>query len=126
VVFTSTFAAGLLAVALAPWLPLAIACMVPVGVGSVGMLVTGNGHVQLACDARMRGRVMALWTTCVLGSRPIGAPIVGAVSEGLGPRYGVALGGLSILLFAMPAWLLLAEFDRAGLRLRPGFSRPGR
>ncbi|WP_443060687.1 hypothetical protein [Streptomyces sp. NBC_00448] len=43
---------------------------------------------------------MALWSIALVGSTPIGAPIIGAVSQGLDPRVGVALGALSCLAAA--------------------------
>lgn len=40
---------------------------------------------------------MALWSTALVGSTPIGAPIVGAVSEVFNPRAGIALGALACI-----------------------------
>jgi hypothetical protein len=45
----------------------------------------------------MRGRVLALQAIVFLGSTPVGGPIVGAISETLGARYGIALGALATL-----------------------------
>ena len=46
----------------------------------------------------MRGRVLALQTVVFLGSTPIGGPIVGVVSDHLGPRSGMAFGGFAALI----------------------------
>ena len=46
----------------------------------------------------MRGRVLALQAVLFLGSTPIGAPIVGWVSQQFGARYGVGLGAVAALL----------------------------
>ncbi|MGN6621925.1 MAG: hypothetical protein ACTHKR_12815, partial [Sphingomonas sp.] len=42
-----------------------------------------------------RGRVMALRIGIALGGTPIGAPIVGAVADHLGPRWALGVGALS-------------------------------
>jgi MFS family permease len=66
-----------------------------VGLAAILFLTTGNATVQLASDPHYRGRVMALWSTALVGSAPIGAPIVGAVSEALDPRAAIALGAFA-------------------------------
>ena len=46
---------------------------------------------------------MALWAVAFLGSTPLGAPIVGAISEHLSPRGGLVVGGVACLLAAGPS-----------------------
>ena len=60
-------------------------------------------HVQLArCSSApippMRGRVMAVYTITLLGSTPIGGPLIGWISEQFGPRWGFALGGIATIV----------------------------
>jgi MFS family permease len=88
-------AMGLLAVA--PTLPTAIAACVLVGVASVIFLTTGNSTVQLASDPDYRGRVNALWSMALVGSTPIGSPIIGTLSDVAGPRSALALGAAACL-----------------------------
>jgi len=40
----------------------------------------------------MRGRMMALAMTLVLGGQPLGAPLVGWVANSLGPRWALVVG----------------------------------
>jgi MFS family permease len=122
--------------AVAPTLPAFVAVTVPMGACILMFTTTANATVQLATEPAMRGRVMALYVLVFLGTTPIGAPVVGAVSEAAGPRAGLALGGVSCLLAAAA----MAAAHRAGLsrigrsgpgrpwpgRSRPGRSRPGR
>ena len=61
---------------------------------------TGNSTLQLTAEPRFRGRVMALWAVAFLGSTPLGAPVIGAVSEHLSPRGGLVIGGLACLVAA--------------------------
>jgi MFS family permease len=85
------------AAALAPSLPVVLAVLVVAGFASTSFLATGNSTLQLTSDAGYRGRVMALWSVTFLGSTPIGGPIIGAVAEYFGPRYGLAVGGVAAL-----------------------------
>jgi MFS family permease len=88
-------AVGLLAAA--PTMPAAIAACVLVGAASVTFLTTGNATIQLAAEPRYRGRVTALWSMAFVGSTPIGAPVIGALSDIAGPRYALALGAVACL-----------------------------
>jgi MFS family permease len=91
------YAAAVGLVAAAPTLPTAIAACVLVGVASVIFLTTGNSTVQLASDPEYRGRVTALWSMALVGSTPIGSPVIGALSDLAGPRYALALGAAACL-----------------------------
>ena len=88
-------AVGLLAAA--PTLVTAVVACVVVGVASVMFLTTGNATIQLASDPQYRGRVTALWSMALVGTTPIGSPIIGALSDVAGPRYALALGAAACL-----------------------------
>jgi MFS family permease len=88
-------------VAAAPTLATAIAACVLAGAASVIFLTTGNATIQLASDPEYRGRVTALWSMALVGSTPIGAPVVGALSDTLGPRYALGLGAAACLAAAV-------------------------
>ena len=79
-------------VAAAPTLPAAIAACAITGAASVVFLTTGNSTIQLTSDPAYRGRVTALWSLALVGSTPIGSPIVGALSQLASPRWALALG----------------------------------
>jgi hypothetical protein len=78
--------------AAAPTLPAAVAACAITGAASVVFLTTGNSTIQLASDPAYRGRVTALWSLALVGSTPIGSPIIGAVSQLTSPRWALALG----------------------------------
>jgi MFS family permease len=88
-------AMGLLA--LAPTLPAAVAACVLVGVATIMFLTTGNSTIQLASEPDHRGRVTALWSMALVGTTPIGSPIIGAISDAAGPRSAVGLGAVACL-----------------------------
>lgn len=48
--------------------------------------------VQVSTDSSMRGRVMALAMTLVLGGQPLGAPLAGWVANSFGPRWALVVG----------------------------------
>jgi predicted MFS family arabinose efflux permease len=84
-------------IAIAPTLPTAVAACVLTGVATVIFLTTGNATIQLASEPGYRGRVTALWSMALVGTTPIGSPVIGAVSDSAGPRYALALGAAACL-----------------------------
>jgi MFS family permease len=124
-VAAALFGAAILATALAPTLAVAVIALTLVGAASVSFLATGNTTLQLASEPRFRGRVMALWTVAFLGSTPLGAPIVGVVSEHIGPRGGLVVGGLACLVAAAIGAVVLLREGRPGRPLREPEPRPG-
>jgi MFS family permease len=91
------FGVTMLGLALAPGQQVAFAVGVAMGFASITFMTTSTAIVQLRADPSMRGRVLALQAIVFLGSTPIGGPVVGAVAEGLGARYGIGLGALAAL-----------------------------
>ena len=85
----------LLGAALVPFLWLAPFAMLAVGYGSILFTSTSKSALQLGASPQMRGRVMALWSMCVTGSTPIGAPIVGWVGDHIGPRWSLGVGTIA-------------------------------
>ncbi|MGW3041730.1 MFS transporter [Kitasatospora sp. NPDC001159] len=103
----AAFGAALTAAATVPGIPATLAALTFVGVASTVFLATGNTTLQLVSHPQFRGRVMALWSVTFLGSTPIGGPILGVVSQHLGPRAGLALGAGTCLLAAVLGLLVL-------------------
>jgi MFS family permease len=112
------FGCALLAVALAPSEVVALALLVPMGAASISFVATNNATLQLRADPAMRGRVMALNAIAFLGSTPIGAPLLGYVSDASNPRVALALGGVATLLASIPLFVL-ARHRRADGQLEP-------
>jgi MFS family permease len=92
-----------LALALAPTLPIAWLLMPPLGAVAIAFPITGNAALQLTSSDEMRGRVMSIYSVLFLGSTPLGGPIAGWVGEHLGPRVGLAAGGLVAVLTGFAA-----------------------
>ncbi|KES07472.1 MFS transporter [Streptomyces toyocaensis] len=93
--------------------------MVPLGLFSMTVNVTTNTSLQMATDPAVRGRVMALYMMVFLGGSPVGAPIVGWITDTYGARVGFAAGGAVAIAAATVIGLILAR--AGGLRLSLGW-----
>lgn len=86
--------------ALMPSLALTAVAMIAVGLCSIYFTTLGNSILQLESEPQMRGRVMAFWAMAFLGSTTIGGPIIGWVGQNIGPRWGLAVGGIAAIVAA--------------------------
>lgn len=66
-----------------------------VGIFSINVITQANTLIQLETLPEMRGRVMALWSMAMIGSTPIGGPIVGALAEFAGARWGIGIAAIA-------------------------------
>jgi MFS family permease len=97
------YGVALVGAAVAPTLAVEMVVLVPVGAAGIAFTAMANGVLQTECAPEMRGRVAALFTVAFLGSTPIGGPIIGWVSQALGPRAGLWVGGLATLAVTIAA-----------------------
>ncbi|MEX2294596.1 MAG: MFS transporter [Acidimicrobiales bacterium] len=93
----TAFGLSMALLAIAPTQAIAFPVGVILGLTSITFMTTSTAIVQLRADPSMRGRVLALQAIVFLGSTPIGGPIVGAISERLGARWGLAVGALATI-----------------------------
>lgn len=100
VISASLFGLSVLLTAIAPSLTLAFCALIIVGFFSINFTSLGNVTLQLESAPTMQGRVMALWSVAFLGTTPIGGPLIGAIGEHAGPRWGLAVGGAAALAAA--------------------------
>lgn len=82
---------------LAPSYFVYLALLVPAGIALITVNTAANAAVQLATSAEMRGRVMGIYVLVFVGGAPIGASLVGWLSEIGGPRAGAVLTGVFVL-----------------------------
>ncbi|MER7108374.1 MFS transporter [Streptomyces sp. NPDC000229] len=95
--------------------------LVPIGMFGLTVNVTANSSVQLATDPVMRGRVMSLYMMVFVGGTPVGAPLLGWITDTYGARVGFATGGAVSLTAAVVIGLVLARVG--GLRLKVDLRR---
>ncbi len=100
---------AILAVAVSPTKPGPSSLLVPMGAASISFVATNNATLQLRADPAMRGRVMSLNAIAFLGSTPIGAPLLGYISDTTNPRVALALGGAATLAATIPLFVLGAR-----------------
>jgi MFS family permease len=111
----TALAFGLLALLAAamPSIALEIPVLALLGASAVSFAATINSSLQLSVEPQMRGRVMALYSVVFLGSTPIGAPLVGWLSEAYDPRMALLLAAISGLA---AAWAAHVSFARIRAR----------
>ena len=87
--------------ALSPSLWIFALSLIPVGLFALTLMTSANAYVQTTTTPVMRGRVMALYFAIFLGGTPLGAPIVGWVSNAFGPRWSLGVAAASGLVTAV-------------------------
>ncbi len=110
----STFSVLLLAVALSRWWITTVPLVALLGVASIIFTATANTRLQLVAPARLRGRVMSIYSLLFAGTTPIGSLILGALAD----RGGVqlAVGEMAAVCIAgVIAGLLYMQRTRARL-----------
>ena len=112
--FVAVLAFGLLevAVGLAPTYELMALLLIPTGAAVLTFTTTANSIVQLGSAPQVRGRVMALYILVFLGGTPVGAPLIGAFAELLGPRSSIVLGGVVTALSGIVAAVVMTRVRR--------------
>jgi MFS family permease len=98
-----------------------VVMLLPMGAAALTFTIAANSTVQLGSDPAFRGRVMAIYMMCFTGGTPIGAPLVGAISDALGARAGVLWSGGISALAALGAAVVVSR--RRGVTLRTQVGR---
>ncbi|MDA8025277.1 MAG: MFS transporter [Actinomycetota bacterium] len=94
------FGLMMLGMAAAPSYALELVVTAATGAISILFLSTANTLLQIKAREEMRGRVMALYGVAFLGSTPVGAPLIGFISQHFGGRIGILVGGVATILAA--------------------------
>ncbi|MGE3327670.1 MAG: hypothetical protein AB7N61_19955, partial [Acidimicrobiia bacterium] len=91
------FGVSLLLLAAAPSLIAAMVAAITLGFASIMFMTGATSIIQTRAEPSMRGRVLALQAMVLLGTNPIGGPIIGQVTDWFGARVAVLLGGVGAL-----------------------------
>jgi predicted MFS family arabinose efflux permease len=100
----------------------ALPLMSVVGFGILVTSVSVNMILQTIVDDGKRGRVMSLYTVAFLGISPFGALAAGALSDLIGPRATLSLGGTGCALAVL---ILARNRPRVAAHIRPIYDRMG-
>jgi MFS family permease len=107
------------AAAVAPGMAVFLVLLIAMGFLNLAFQSMANASVQLAVDPELRGRVMGLYMLAFIGGTPIGAPVIGALTNQFGARAGMVICG------AVPA-LAAVLVAAAATRRRPTEHGAGR
>jgi len=83
-----------------------------IGLCTITLLNSANATLQTESDPELRGRVMAIYMTIVMGGTPLGAPVIGWIGETYGARWTLVVGGILVLVGVVLALLVRALVDR--------------
>lgn len=97
--------------AAAPSQPLCCVALVPLGTVMLLFVTSANSIVQTAAPDALRGRVISIYLTVFLGSGAFGGPLVGYLSQHLGPREALCVAGIVSMAAATA---LAARLARGG------------
>ncbi len=106
------FAIAMTLATIAPTLGFEMVALALAGAGSIAFMSSGNSTLQLNSEPEMRGRVMSLWFVAFQGSTPIGGPIVGWMSDGIGPRAGLGLGAITLAVVGLGGLFAIRRMPR--------------
>jgi MFS family permease len=118
----AALAVMLLLGAAAPTVTLACAALVPLGALSVSFLALANSLLLSTTPDEARGAVAGLWTTCIIGAKPFGALLAGAVSELGGARLPLAIGGVALVAVGIGARSQLSLLQLSAAETAPAAS----
>ena len=103
----SILGVSLLGYAIAPTTWLVLLALFIGGNGYLLSVTSLNADLQTRVDEALRGRMMALWSTAFLGSRPVAALVAGAAADLASTAW--AISGMALLPIGTALWLLRAH-----------------
>ncbi|MEN9707017.1 MAG: hypothetical protein RIS31_583 [Actinomycetota bacterium] len=77
------------------------------GCAAVLTFVLANTYVQTSTDPHLRGKVVGIYMTLLMGGTPVGAPFLGWLAEVLDIRWAMTIFGLTTALGSVIAYLLI-------------------
>ncbi len=91
--------------AVVPSVAAAFPVVVVLGVSSIAYMTSTTAIVQIIARSNMHGRVLALQSVLLIGTTPIGGPLLGAMADAWGARVPVAVGAVGALGAAAYGWV---------------------
>ena len=100
----TAFGASMFIFAAVPSIGWAFPAILIVGWASTFFMTAATAIVQISSTPVMQGRVSALQGIVIVGSTPIGAPLLGFICDRYGARTGLLVGGIAALVAAGWGW----------------------
>ena len=94
---------------------LSVLLLLPVGYFLMLQMASSNTLIQAMVPDALRGRTMAVYSMMFMGFAPVGALLGGALSDRLGARWTVAIGGLASVV---GAWWFSAQLPKVRAEAR--------
>ncbi len=95
------------------------AAILPIAVGAVVIDTAMGTRVQLDTAGDMRGRVLAAHGTVAAGAGALGGPLVGWMSDAMGPGAALQVSGVVAVLATVAAAAALVRIRRGGRSALP-------
>ncbi len=95
-----------------------------IGLSTITLLNSANATMQLETAPQLRGRVMAIYMTIVMGGTPLGAPVIGWIGEQWGARWTLVIGGLLVIVGVLIAVAVYARMVGGVGALRDAVRHP--
>jgi MFS family permease len=99
-----------------PNVAFAVVLAAAVGAASVAYLTATVALAQIRTEQHMIGRVLAIQTVLLVGTTPIGGPILGAIADAVGARAPVVIGGVGALMAAAFGMWAARRFETTPVR----------
>ena len=106
------FGIAMLALAPAPGIGFAVAAAFAIGLTSILYMTATTAIVQVEAEPGMHGRILALQTVLMVGTAPIGGPLIGLVADAFGARAPIVLGGVASIGAAVWGFMALRRANR--------------
>jgi MFS family permease len=113
------FGATMAVFAVAPTLGSAFPFALLVGFASVAFITSATATVQVRADPAMRGRVLALQSMLLIGTTPIGGPLLGWICDLFGARVAIMLGAVAALAAGTWGWVAVRRLREHGRATAP-------
>ena len=116
--------AEIIAGLLPTYVAFAVFCPV-IGFCTLTLLNSANATIQLETPPEIRGRVMALYMTIVMGGTPIGSPIIGWIGETFGARWTFVVGGVLTMIGVLVALIVYSRLQGGARTVLTGVEGAG-
>jgi MFS family permease len=101
-------------VSIAPVLPIAFFGLAMLGAAATSFQILAQTRLQLEADDAMSGRILAIYSVALVGTKPIGGLVVGIATDSWGPR--IAFGACAVVVAVLIGTLAYRRAARAGAR----------
>jgi MFS family permease len=116
-------AGAFVVVALAPNLPVVVVGLALLGAAATSFQILAQTRLQLEADDAFSGRILAIYSVALVGTKPIGGVLVGVTMDVAGPRIAFALCGL--IAVVLVAWVVWSRSSRQGAAQAEGVEDAG-